>query len=127
VATPGWRRQIARAVEVAGGELDQAGAEAAAAAGERLRGYLLRSYALRGVTGGAEGAMRQRVLTEHELRVAALVAEGATNREIADRLRLSVGTVKARVTGILAKLDLRSRTQLAVWATRGRVHSREVS
>lgn len=127
--TPHWRDQVADAIAVARRRLNPATAEAATAAGDGLRGYLLRSYALRGVAGSAQnaGAERQQVLTEDELRLAALIAEGATNREIAERLRLSVGTVKARLTLVLAKLGLRSRTQLAVWATRGRVRPYGVS
>ena len=53
---------------------------------------------------------------QREIQITALVAEGLTNREIADQLRLSVGTVRTSMTGILGKLDLRRRTQLAVWA-----------
>jgi DNA-binding CsgD family transcriptional regulator len=52
-------------------------------------------------------------LTHREREVAALVAEGLTNREIADRLVLSVRTVETHVDRILGKLDLHTRTQLA--------------
>jgi DNA-binding NarL/FixJ family response regulator len=52
-------------------------------------------------------------LTQREREVAALVAEGLTNREIADRLVLSVRTVETHVDRILGKLDLHTRTQLA--------------
>jgi non-specific serine/threonine protein kinase len=53
-------------------------------------------------------------LREHE--VTLLVAEGLSNKEIADRLVLSIRTVEAHVTHVLNKLGLRSRAQLAIWA-----------
>ena len=52
-------------------------------------------------------------LTAAESRVAALVAEGATNREAAARLFTTVATVEAHLTRIYAKLEVRSRTELA--------------
>jgi DNA-binding NarL/FixJ family response regulator len=48
--------------------------------------------------------------------VAALIAQGATNREIAARLTLSPHTVERHVEHILNRLGLSSRTQVAVWA-----------
>ena len=53
------------------------------------------------------------LLTDTEARVAREAAEGASNREIAERLYLSVKTVEATLTRIYRKLDVRSRTQLA--------------
>ncbi len=50
-------------------------------------------------------------LSERELDVLRLVADGLTNREIAERLILSVGTVKTHVHNIYGKLDVRGRTQ----------------
>lgn len=44
-----------------------------------------------------------------------LVAEGLSNKEIAKRLFLSEGTVRNYVSQILEKMDLRDRTQLAVY------------
>ncbi|MCO8271353.1 LuxR family transcriptional regulator [Actinoplanes sp. TRM 88003] len=52
-------------------------------------------------------------LTSTELRIAALVRDGASNREIAVRLYLSVKTVEATLTRIYRKLGVRSRTQLS--------------
>ncbi|MFF5076814.1 AAA family ATPase [Actinoplanes sp. NPDC000266] len=52
-------------------------------------------------------------LTSTELRIAALVRDGASNREIASRLFLSVKTVEATLTRIYRKLGVRSRTQLS--------------
>ncbi len=57
-------------------------------------------------------------LTERELSIVKLVGEGKTNREIANGLFLSVGTVKNHITHILQELDLRDRTQLAIYAVK---------
>lgn len=51
-------------------------------------------------------------LSETEARIARLVCQGASNRQIAERLYLSVKTVEATLTRIYRKLDVRSRTQL---------------
>jgi LuxR family maltose regulon positive regulatory protein len=52
-------------------------------------------------------------LSERELEVLALMAEGLSNREIANKLFVSVGTVKTHVHNICGKLDVGSRTQAA--------------
>jgi len=54
-------------------------------------------------------------LTPRERQVAALVATGLTNREIAATLYLSVRTVEVHVDHILTKLGFRTRTRLAAW------------
>ena len=54
-------------------------------------------------------------ISEKELQVIALVAEGLSNREIAGELFLSEGTVRNYISSILDKMELRDRTQLAVY------------
>ena len=54
-------------------------------------------------------------LTRREAQVAALVARGLTNREIAAQLFLSVRTVEVHVDHALTKLGFHTRTQLAAW------------
>ncbi|MFC9517556.1 ATP-binding protein [Nocardiaceae bacterium NPDC056970] len=54
-------------------------------------------------------------LTRRELQVAELVAEGMTNRAIAERLVIAPRTVEGHVDHILAKLGFTSRTQVAAW------------
>jgi DNA-binding CsgD family transcriptional regulator/tetratricopeptide (TPR) repeat protein len=55
-------------------------------------------------------------LTERERVVAAFVAQGKSNREIADELIVSYRTVETHVGTILSKLGFTSRAQIAVWA-----------
>ena len=57
-------------------------------------------------------------LTEREQRVLELIGQGLSNREIAEQMFLAEKTVKNYVTRILAKLDLKRRTQAAVLASR---------
>ena len=57
-------------------------------------------------------------LTERELEVLRLIAEGLNNRQIADRLVISEKTVKTHVGSILGKLHVEDRTQAAVYALR---------
>jgi DNA-binding NarL/FixJ family response regulator len=55
-------------------------------------------------------------LTEREREVAALIARGKSNREIAEMLVVTVRTVEAHITRILDKLGFKSRTEIATWA-----------
>ncbi len=57
-------------------------------------------------------------LTDRELEVLALLGRGLSNQEIADELVVSIKTVKTHVSNILAKLEVDSRTQAAVFAIR---------
>ena len=54
-------------------------------------------------------------LTQRELDILALVAEGLSNKEIAQQLFLSEGTTRNYITALLEKLQLRDRTQLAIF------------
>jgi non-specific serine/threonine protein kinase len=58
-------------------------------------------------------------LTGRERQVVALVAEGLTNREIAERLSISERTADSHVQHTMGKLRFRSRAQLAAWHARG--------
>ncbi len=65
-----------------------------------------------------EGARRVATLTDQEQQVLRLVAEGLSNAEIGDQLTVGAGTVKDRVSAILAKLGVASRVQAALAAQR---------
>lgn len=60
-------------------------------------------------------------LTPRERAILKCIGEGLNNKEIAERLGLSVGTVKNQTSHILDKLELRDRTQLAIYAIRHRL------
>ena len=54
-------------------------------------------------------------ITESEWKVIKLISSGMSNKEIANKLCLSEGSVRNYLSSILRKLDLRDRTQLAIW------------
>src|ERR1700733_5648118 len=90
-----------------------AGAERDAA---RVRS-LLRARGVRPPTGGPRSAPDWPELTESEFAVVSLVARGATNREVAERLYLSPYTVNSHLRHVFIKLGIRSRVELAHLAT----------
>jgi DNA-binding NarL/FixJ family response regulator len=59
-------------------------------------------------------------LTERQREVAELVAQGLSNEEVAGRLFLSLATVKSHLTAVMRRLDVRTRTQLAILVNRDR-------
>jgi DNA-binding NarL/FixJ family response regulator len=59
-------------------------------------------------------------LTDRQREVAGLVAQGLSNEEIAGRLFLSLATVKSHLTASMRRLDVRTRTQLAILVNRER-------
>ncbi len=65
---------------------------------------------------GERGSAGIEALSEREVEIVRLLAEGCSNREIADKLVITEGTVKNHVTNILGKLGVRDRTQAALRA-----------
>jgi len=57
-----------------------------------------------------------KLLTAREVEVLQLLGQGKSNREIAQTLFITEGTVKNHITRILSQLNLRDRTQAALWA-----------
>ena len=57
-------------------------------------------------------------LTRRQRQILGMVGLGLTNAEIADRLRLSRPTVKSHISSLLRAVDVRDRTQLAIFACR---------
>ncbi len=55
-------------------------------------------------------------LNRTEKNIASLVGRGLSNKEIAEKLFLSEGTIRNALSAALSKLNLRDRTQLAIWA-----------
>jgi two-component system, NarL family, response regulator LiaR len=55
-------------------------------------------------------------LTNREMEILLLMAEGKTNQEIADELFIALKTVKVHVSNILSKLDVQDRTQAVIYA-----------
>jgi two-component system response regulator NreC len=78
---------------------------------------LLASDVLSRIESG-EGELNKDVLTEREREVLVMIAEGMMNREIAERLTISVKTVERHRENIMNKLSLHSRTELVKYAIR---------
>jgi DNA-binding NarL/FixJ family response regulator len=86
----------------------------AAPAAERLR-HALRASGVRGIPRGPRASTRENAagLTNRQVEVLALMAEGLSNSEIADRLFISPKTVDHHVGAVLAKLDAGTRAEAA--------------
>ena len=85
------------------------------AAGQSLLDSAVTARVLERLRQGPAVDERLAHLTEQELRVLELMAEGLTNRAIGERLHLAEKTVKNYVSGLLAKLGFERRTQAAVY------------
>jgi DNA-binding NarL/FixJ family response regulator len=88
------------------------------AAGGSLIDPSLTARVLERVRSGPSTAPELAELTEQELKLLAHIAEGLTNRQIAEQMFLAEKTVKNYVSSILAKLGLERRTQAAVLASK---------
>ena len=102
--------------EIAGQDL--VGAVRQVAAGNSLIDPALTARVLERVRNGPATVPELSELTEQELKLLALIAEGLTNRQIGERMFLAEKTVKNYVSSILAKLGLERRTQAAVLASK---------
>jgi DNA-binding NarL/FixJ family response regulator len=67
---------------------------------------------------GRPGESKSEPLTERELQVLRLAAQGLTNYDIAQRLYISVRTVESHLTNLYGKLGVGSRTEAVVYAMR---------
>jgi DNA-binding NarL/FixJ family response regulator len=105
------RAELVRAVRIT--------AEGGAIIAPSMLSQLLRTMGR--IMGSLEGSplcSPMSVLSEREMEVLCLIAEGCTNQEIATRLILSPTTIKTHVQNILQKLEVSDRTQAAVLAVR---------
>lgn len=82
----------------------------------RLAGRILEEFRHLALQGGGERP--EESLTPREREILRLVAEGATNKQVAEALCLSENTVKFHMRRILEKLHLQNRAQVAAWAAR---------
>lgn len=112
--TPDWRLEVDAAMAAARAEIGPQAAEAARKQG----GAMSIQEAVRYTIGATAAPVRVNgsPLTVRETQVATLIADGLTNAEIAQRLRMADRTADAHVEHIRNKLGLRSRSQIAVWA-----------
>jgi NarL family two-component system response regulator LiaR len=69
------------------------------------------------LTNAANSSERQNLLSEREIEVLRMIAQGKANKEIAHKLILSEGTIKTHVSVILAKLGFHTRTEAALYAS----------
>src|SRR4051795_6049208 len=88
------------------------------AAGQSLLDPAVTARVLDRIRRGPDQPDELRNLTDQERKILLLVAEGLTNREIAERMFLAEKTIKNYVSSLLAKLGLERRTQAAVLAAR---------
>jgi predicted ATPase/DNA-binding CsgD family transcriptional regulator len=114
-------------VESARARLDPDTFRAAWAAGRAMPldeavAYALETPVPTQIAAGDTPAPGQLALSPREREVAALIARGLTNRQIADELMITEGTAANHVKHILAKLTLDSRVQIAAWAIEHGLH-----
>src|SRR3972149_3683366 len=102
----GWREELFEMLE---GALRGEAVRAPAMAQRILKAFVSQAHRW------AEASERSPDLSPREVEVLELASQGATNREIADRLYISVGTVKNHIHNILEKLHLKNRAQIAAY------------
>jgi DNA-binding NarL/FixJ family response regulator len=85
----------------------------------RMGGTLFSRIAKEAVAKGRPGALRSVRMTPREREVINLIAEGLSNKEIAERLRIATYTVRSHVRNVMEKLMLHTRLQIAAYAHRG--------
>jgi len=112
--TPDWRVEVDAGLAAARAKISAQAADAARKHGAAMSFQAAVRYAV-GATAEASH-VNGSPLTGREMQVAALIAEGMSNPEIAKRLRMAGRTADAHVEHIRNKLGLRSRSQIAVWA-----------
>lgn len=89
--------------------------------GEAAMTRAMATHLLRSVSNRSIEAVPENGLTEREEEVLYLVAQGASNPQIAQDLCISINTVKTHIRNILVKLGLENRTQVATYAVQNRL------
>jgi predicted ATPase/DNA-binding SARP family transcriptional activator/DNA-binding CsgD family transcriptional regulator len=128
---PTDRPDYDRSVAAVRSQLDEASWEAAFAQGMAMSAEEAAEYALSEEVApdperlpagrNTDEPLTTDPLTAREREVAAMVARGMSNRQIAQELYLSERTIEVHVSKILRKLELTSRTEIAAWATEQRL------
>jgi len=108
-----WMKSVDGGVAAARATLSRQAADAAWRQGATFDLQQAVTYAIGGMTGRVSDPGSP--LTGREKQVAALIAEGLTNSQIASRLKIADRTADAHVEHIRNKLGLRTRSQIAVW------------
>ncbi|WP_027929041.1 ATP-binding protein [Amycolatopsis thermoflava] len=119
--SPHWLEQRTRFEHRAQRALGDTAYQAAFRRGQRMGRDQVIAFALGETRGTAREAPGKPALSRREAEVAALVAEGLTNREIAQKLVISHRTVEGHVEHILDKLGLTRRAQVAQWQAKAGV------
>ena len=105
---------------------DLARAIIAAGRGEPVLPPVIASQALLALARGQAVSQNPiESLSEREMEIVRLLAQGQTNKDIAQTLILSVRTVEAHLRSIFARLGVRSRTEAALWAAKHGYGSQE--
>jgi DNA-binding NarL/FixJ family response regulator len=95
---------------------DLLGAVRRVAAGQSLLNPAMTARVLERLHSGPKEDPRLALLTEQERKILSLIADGLTNRQIAEELFLAEKTIKNYVSSLLSKLGMERRTQAAVFA-----------
>jgi non-specific serine/threonine protein kinase len=125
--SPAWRRMVVRWMQVSRTALSDDHAASACNTGQEMLLNQVIAYAYAqapsvptssDIVAAAQPkpTRSQSPLTQREQEVAALVARGLSNRELAERLVITTRTAENHLSHILDKLELTSRTQVATWA-----------
>ncbi|WP_193103562.1 response regulator transcription factor [Brachybacterium sp. FME24] len=93
----------------------------AAAVGDALVSPSITVRLLGELAAGQSGAGAGHDLSDRELEIAAAIARGRTNEEIAADLFISLSTVKTHARSISGKIGARNRVEIAAWAWRARL------
>jgi DNA-binding NarL/FixJ family response regulator len=70
--------------------------------------------------------MALKSLSKNEFKIIQLIGRGMSNKEITEKLNFSEGTIRNYISGILSKLNLRDRTQIAIFAVQSGLEMKNV-
>jgi predicted ATPase/DNA-binding CsgD family transcriptional regulator len=112
-----WRRRVQRSIDGARALLPAEDALEAWDRGSKFTEEEAVSFALAPGASSEVSAHKNGSLTRREQQIAAMVAKGLRNRQIAAQLKISQRTVDAHVDHIRTKLDVHSRVQIAAWVS----------